>query len=108
MPLWSAGGAGGRILRVFRWWGHGASWPWTIVVMPVCERFRSQKSSQLRRQLGCRATEDREHRQYHGQRFDWLAGPDDPLREAERLRGEFAEMEDHDDAEVAQFLQRAY
>ena len=38
----------------------------------------------------------------------FVAGPDDPLRRAERLRGEYAQMEDHDDAKVGQFLQRAY
>ncbi len=43
-----------------------------------------------------------------GKLMRFVAGPDDPLREAERLRGEFAEMEDHDDAKVGQFLQRAY
>jgi hypothetical protein len=43
-----------------------------------------------------------------GQRFRFVAGPDDPLREAERLRGKYAEMDDGNDAEVGQFLQHAY
>lgn len=38
----------------------------------------------------------------------FVAGPDDPLREAERLRGEFAQLVADHDAAVGQFLQRAY
>jgi len=37
-----------------------------------------------------------------------VSSPDNPLSAAERLRGEFAQMEDGHDAEVRQFLQRAY
>ncbi len=43
-----------------------------------------------------------------GKLMRFVAGPDDPLSEAERLRGEFAQMEADHDAEVGQFLQRAY
>ena len=45
---------------------------------------------------------------FRGQKLRFVAGPDDPLREAERLRGEFAQLVADHDAEVAQFLQRAY
>ena len=37
-----------------------------------------------------------------------VSSPDNPLSAAERLRGEYAQMEAGHDAEVRQFLQRAY
>ena len=40
-----------------------------------------------------------------GKLMRFVAGPDDPLREAERLRGEFAQLVADHDAEVGQFLQ---
>ena len=43
-----------------------------------------------------------------GKLLRFVANEDSPLTEAERLRGEYAKMEDGDDAEVSQFLQRAY
>jgi hypothetical protein len=44
----------------------------------------------------------------HGQLLHFVAGPDDPLSEAERVCGEFAEMVEDHHAAVRQFLQRAY
>ena len=44
----------------------------------------------------------------HGQLLHFVAGPDDPLSEAERVCGEFAEMVEDYRAGVMQFLQRAY
>jgi hypothetical protein len=44
----------------------------------------------------------------HGQLLHFVAGPDDPLRKAERLSQEYAALEDDYDAAVSQFLQRAY
>jgi hypothetical protein len=43
-----------------------------------------------------------------GRLIRFVANPDNPLSQAERLREEYAEMEDRDDAEERQFLQRAY
>ena len=43
-----------------------------------------------------------------GQKIRHVASPDNPLSKAERLRGEYAEMEEGHDAEVRQFLQRTY
>jgi hypothetical protein len=43
-----------------------------------------------------------------GQKLRFVAGPDDPLSEAERLRGEFAQMVADHHAAVGQFLQQAY
>jgi hypothetical protein len=43
-----------------------------------------------------------------GQKVRFVASPDNPLSKAERLREEYAEIEDGDDAELSQFLQRAY
>jgi len=45
---------------------------------------------------------------FRGQKLRFVVGPDDPLREAERLRGEFAQMVADHHAEVGQFLQHAY
>ena len=45
---------------------------------------------------------------YAGQKFRFVASPDDPLSEAEGLRGEFAEMKERHNAEERQFLQRIY
>jgi hypothetical protein len=43
-----------------------------------------------------------------GRLIRFVANPNNPLSKAERLRGEYAEMEERHDAEVRQFLQRAY
>ena len=43
-----------------------------------------------------------------GKLMRFVSGPDDPLSEAEHLRGEFAQMVADHHAEVGQFLQRAY
>jgi hypothetical protein len=45
---------------------------------------------------------------FQGKLLHFVAGPDDPLSEAERVRGEFAEMVEDQHAAVRQFLQRAY
>jgi len=45
---------------------------------------------------------------FRGQKLRFVAGPDDPLSEAERVRGEFAQMVADHHAEVGQFLQHAY
>jgi hypothetical protein len=45
---------------------------------------------------------------FHGQKLQFVAGPDDPLSEAERVCGEFAEMVEDQHAAVRRFLQRAY
>ena len=45
---------------------------------------------------------------FRGQKIRFVASPDDPLSEAERVRGEFAEMKERHNAEVRQFLQRIY
>jgi hypothetical protein len=45
---------------------------------------------------------------FHRQKLQFVAGPDDPLREAERVCREFAEMVEEQHAAVSQFLQRAY
>ena len=45
---------------------------------------------------------------FRGQKLRFVASPDDPLSEAERVRGEFAEMKERHNAEVRQFLQRIY
>ncbi len=45
---------------------------------------------------------------FAGQKFRFVAEQDNALSEAERLRGEYAEMEDDHQAEVRQFLQHAY
>jgi hypothetical protein len=45
---------------------------------------------------------------FAGQKFRFVAEQDNALSEAERLRGEYAEMEDDHHAEVRQFLQHAY
>jgi hypothetical protein len=45
---------------------------------------------------------------FRGQKLRFVAGPDDPLREAERLRAEFAQMVADREAKERQFLQRAY
>ena len=43
-----------------------------------------------------------------GQKFRFVANERNPLREAERVRAEYAEMDNGRPAEVRQFLQRAY
>ena len=43
-----------------------------------------------------------------GQRFRFVAGPDDPLRAAERVRAEFAQLVAAHHAKVGQFLEHAY
>ena len=43
-----------------------------------------------------------------GQKVRFVASPDNPLSKAERLREEYAEIEDGDDAELSLFLQRTY
>jgi hypothetical protein len=43
-----------------------------------------------------------------GKLLRFVANEDSPLSEAERLRGEYAELDDGDDAQVRQFLQRVY
>ena len=43
-----------------------------------------------------------------GQKIRHVASRDNPLSKAERLREEYSEMEDGDDAELRQFLQRTY
>src|SRR5271166_1159038 len=43
-----------------------------------------------------------------GKLMRFVAGPDDPLREAERLGREYAQMEADREAKERQFLQRAY
>jgi hypothetical protein len=43
-----------------------------------------------------------------GQLLRHVSSPDNPLSEAERLRGEYAEMENGHQAKVMQLLQRAY
>jgi hypothetical protein len=43
-----------------------------------------------------------------GKLMRFVASPDDPLSEAERLRGKYAQMEDGHNAAVGQFLQHAY
>ena len=45
---------------------------------------------------------------FAGKLMRHVASPDNPLSEAERLRGEYAEMIERQHAEVRQFLQRAY
>jgi hypothetical protein len=45
---------------------------------------------------------------FRGQKLRFVASPDDPLSEAERVCGEFAEMKERQHAEVRQFLQRIY
>ena len=45
---------------------------------------------------------------FRGQKFRFVASPDNPLSEAEGLRGEFAEMKERHNAEERQFLQRIY
>jgi hypothetical protein len=45
---------------------------------------------------------------FAGQQLRFVASPDNPLSEAERLRVEYAEIDDDHDAEVRQLLQRAY
>ena len=45
---------------------------------------------------------------FQGKLLHFVAGPDDPLSEAERVCGEFAEMVEDQHAAVRQFLQRAY
>src|SRR5260370_37832394 len=45
---------------------------------------------------------------FRGQKLRFVAGPDDPLSEAEGLRGDYAEMKESQHAEVRQFLQRIY
>ena len=45
---------------------------------------------------------------FQGKLLHFVAGPDDPLSEAERVCGEFAEMLEDYRAAVRQFLQRAY
>jgi hypothetical protein len=45
---------------------------------------------------------------FRGQKLRFVASPDDPLSEAERVRGEFAEMKERHNAEERQFLQRIY
>ena len=45
---------------------------------------------------------------FPGQKLRFVASPDDPLSEAEGLRGEFAEMKERHNAEERQFLQRIY
>jgi len=42
-----------------------------------------------------------------GQLMRFVANPDNPLSRAERLRGEYAEMDDGDEAAVGQFLEEA-
>jgi hypothetical protein len=44
----------------------------------------------------------------HGQMLRFVAGPDDPLRAAERVRGEFAQLMAAHHVKVGQFLQQAY
>jgi hypothetical protein len=43
-----------------------------------------------------------------GQKVRFVASPDNPLSKAERLREEYAEIEDCPDAELSQFLQHTY
>jgi hypothetical protein len=45
---------------------------------------------------------------FQGKLLHFVAGPDDPLSEAERVCGEFVEMVEDQHAAVRQFLQRAY
>ena len=45
---------------------------------------------------------------YAGKLMRHVAGPDDPLSKAERLRGAYAEMKESQHAAVRQFLQRIY
>jgi hypothetical protein len=45
---------------------------------------------------------------FRGQKLRFVAGPDDPLSEAERVRAAFAQMVADHHAEVGQFLQHAY
>ena len=44
----------------------------------------------------------------HGKLLRFVAGPDCPLAEAERVRGEYAELVRKQHAEVMQLLQHAY
>jgi hypothetical protein len=43
-----------------------------------------------------------------GRTMRFVASPDNPLSKAERLRGEYAEIADRDDAAVSRFLQHTY
>ena len=45
---------------------------------------------------------------FAGQKIRHVASPDNPLSKAERLREQYADMGDGQDAEVRQFLQRTY
>ena len=45
---------------------------------------------------------------FAGKLMRHVASPDNALSEAERLRGEYAEMKERQHAEVRQFLQRMY
>jgi hypothetical protein len=65
---------------------------------PRTKRARSKRYQFLTPDLVLRA----------GQKVRFVASPDNPLSKAERLRAEYVEIAEGDDAEVSQFLQHTY
>ena len=74
--------------------------------MPIRKNSIRLRTKRRRRKLSKILTPDLAL--FHGKLLHFVAGPDDPLREAERVCGEFAEMVEDQHAAVSQFLQRAY
>ena len=74
--------------------------------MPIRKNSIRLRTKRRRRKLSKILTPDLAL--FHGKLLHFVAGPDDPLREAERVCGEFAEMVEDQHAAVRQFLQRAY
>jgi hypothetical protein len=74
--------------------------------MPIRKKSLRSRSKRTRRKLSRFITPDLAL--FQGKLLHFAAGPDDPLSEAERVCGEFAEMVEDYRAAVMQFLQRAY
>jgi hypothetical protein len=74
--------------------------------MPIRKKSVESRTKRTRRKQSKFITPDLAL--FQGKLLHFVAGPDDPLREAERLRGEYAAMQDDNDAAVREFLQRAY
>jgi hypothetical protein len=74
--------------------------------MPIGKNSIRSRTKRRRRKLSKILTPDLALS--HGKLLHFVAGPDDPLSEAERVCGEFAEMVEDQHAAVRQFLQRAY
>jgi hypothetical protein len=58
--------------------------------MPIRKETVGSRTKRRRRKLSKFITPDLAL--FHGQKLQFVAGPDDPLSEAERVCGEFAEM----------------